>query len=405
MAPEFEEAAAATQGLAKFVKVDSTEETDLAKEFKISVYPTIKAFEDGEPVEFKGGRTADTMIDWVKKMTEPHTTTIESRIDLEAFKERAEVVVVAFLPSKGCHEARQWDHYAREHRQRNEFGIVYDSELAKAEGANVPGLIVYKDFDNKKDISESFDINTASAFIRECSFKMFDLLGPNNYRDYMNRGLPIAWLFLDPEDDAASESAKAKLASIAPQYLNRLSFVYVCGQQRKEMAVKFALSGEKYPAFAIDDGEHYAFDESLSVESPELEQFIADYVDGKLLPSIKSEDLPEQATVDGLTTIVGSNFKEVVFDESKTVFVKFYAPWCGFCKKMTPDYEQLAKTYENDRRVVVSKINVLANDVPKEFGVTTFPALFVVKAATNELVEYTGSKNATSMSDFLKEQL
>ena len=358
-------------------------------------------------------------------MTEPTTVTIESKIELEAFKVTNEVVVVAYLPSKDCHEAKQWAHYTREHRQRNEFGVVYDSELAKSEGANVPGLIVYKDFDNKKDISENFDIKSACSFIRECSFKVFDLLGPNNYRAYIERGLPVAWLFLNPDDEATSESAKTKLAAIAPQYLNKLSFVYVCGQQRKEMAVKFALSGEKYPAFAIDDGEHYAFDESLSVESPELEQFISNYASGKLLPSIKSEDPPQTQTVDGISTLVGTNFKEVVFDESKTVFVKFYAPWCGFCKKMTPDYEELAKTFESDNRVIISRINVLENDVPKEFGVTTFPALFVVKSTTNEvcllfqrykknyfsikktqqLVEYTGEKTASKMTDFLTEQM
>ena len=27
--------------------------------------------------------------------------------------------------------------------------------------------------------------------------------------------------------------------------------------------------------------------------------------------------------------VVGDNFEEIVMDESKYVFVEFYAPWCG----------------------------------------------------------------------------
>jgi protein disulfide-isomerase A1 len=52
------------------------------------------------------------------------------------------------------------------------------------------------------------------------------------------------------------------------------------------------------------------------------------YADGSLVPFYKSEEIPEPN--DGpVRVIVGKNFEDVVLDQSKAVFLKVYAPWCG----------------------------------------------------------------------------
>lgn len=42
--------------------------------------------------------------------------------------------------------------------------------------------------------------------------------------------------------------------------------------------------------------------------------------------------------------------------EDKPVLVDYWAPWCGYCRRIAPAYEKVAEEYGED--IVIAKVNI-----------------------------------------------
>ena len=66
-----------------------------------------------------------------------------------------------------------------------------------------------------------------------------------------------------------------------------------------------------------------------------MRAFLEQYEKGELTNFVKSAEPPEFN--DGpVKVVVGKTFDQLVLDETKDVFIEFYAPWCGHCKSLEP---------------------------------------------------------------------
>lgn len=97
----------------------------------------------------------------------------------------------------------------------------------------------------------------------------------------------------------------------------------------------------------------------------------------------------------GVVSLTASTFKSKIGKGGYWI-VEFYAPWCGHCQKLKPEYEKLGKICDG-------LINVAAVDcdadksIAAEFGVKGFPTIKLLYASsTGSLsnIEYSGGRAA-----------
>ena len=115
-------------------------------------------------------------------------------------------------------------------------------------------------------------------------------------------------------------------------------------------------------------------------------------------PEQPEEEDPDSAVV----VLTEENFDQVVMDSSKSVFVMFYAPWCGHCKKMKPDLEKVAKHYRGEQRVVIAKLDCTTQGaVATRFGVKAFPTLKYFPAGDKQGLAYEKGRDPWSLIDHI----
>lgn len=149
----------------------------------------------------------------------------------------------------------------------------------------------------------------------------------------------------------------------------------------------------------------YPYDQSQEVSTEAIEKYVERFLDGDVKPELKSEAIPETQD-EPVYVLVGKEFDQVVYDDSKDVFLELYATWCGHCKRLKPTWDSLGEHFAAIKdRVTIAKMEATQNDIPPSapFKVSSFPTIKFKPAGTRDFMDYSGDRSLESLIAFVNE--
>jgi protein disulfide-isomerase A1 len=347
-------------------KVDATENKELAERFGIQGFPTLHWFVGGERSDYTGGRTTDTIVEWITKRTGP----VSEEVDCAGLQAKIdeENLLLAWAGDLTGDLFEQFGAAAADPRIFEKFTVVHTSDASCADkiGLSKAGIgltrrfddspIAYTDEPNKQKIidwARSYSVPSLMVFSEEFIEPIF--------ADKQ----PALILFTEESgqgyQDVFAQAAKDQRGSI----LFVTSGVNDGIQAR--LGEFLGIANEDMPTLRLINPQEtmlkYTYEGDIqALTGDAIKDWVQEFKDGKLTPKLKSEPIPE-SNDEGVTVIVGESWDSIVNDPEKDVLVKYYAPWCGHCKALAPVWDQLGDDVKDIPDLVVAKFDATANEV------------------------------------------
>jgi len=392
-------------------KVDATENGELAQQFGVRGYPTLKIFKNGQVSDYEGGRTESTIVNYMKKKAGVAAKTLTSVEEVEAFISSEDAVFFGFFEDTSSAVAQEFLKVA---------GKLDDYPAAMASSAEIKSkyevtgeaVVVFKKFDegrNDMAVTSESKMEEIESFVGANTMRLIETFSDDRAKFIFNGPTKIhALIFADPEADGYA-ALETEIAAAAKEHRGEVLYVVVPAKESRVYDF-FGRDASSNPGMVISDmrgeGKMLKYGHTGEMTSSSMTAFVKDMLAGKVEPELKSEELSEDDTTGPVVVVKGKSFKEIVMDSDKDVLLEFYAPWCGHCKALAPVYEELGEKLSGVDSVVIAKVDATNNDVvhPK-VNVKGFPTLYFFPGNDKDSpVQYQGGRTLDAMLEYLTEK-
>eukprot|EP01017_Pseudomicrothorax_dubius_P035105 TRINITY_DN4878_c0_g5_i1.p1 TRINITY_DN4878_c0_g5~~TRINITY_DN4878_c0_g5_i1.p1 ORF type:complete len:485 (-),score=132.86 TRINITY_DN4878_c0_g5_i1:42-1496(-) len=411
LAPEYAKAAKTLKALQPpipLAKVDATVEKALKERFELKTYPMIRFFMNGKSVEYNRSRTANEIVNWVKRRTLPPSIELKTVNEAEKFIADSQVAVILF----GGEGTSAYETYVTEARIFDDisFGHTSSVDIASKYGVDLsaPRVVLFKKFDEgRADFTGPLETEDLRNFLDINEVPIVQPFTTKTVKKIFSNNNPALILFR--EDDTASKNAEAALRQAAER-IQRKIIISVSGVRDplgKHLADYVTIAEADIPTIRIIDPAHEELHKFIlegDINANSIVKFYEDWASKLLKPHYRSEEIPETNN-EPVKVVVGKSFKDFVMDERRDVLVEFYAPWCNHCKRLAPTYEAVAKRVSHIQNLVIAKIDASANEIEGQ-RVAGFPTIKFYPA-NNKLnpIDFKGERTEEGFVKFLKEHM
>ena len=121
---------------------------------------------------------------------------------------------------------------------------------------------------------------------------------------------------------------------------------------------------------------------------------------GDVVAPAEAVDKKAITAVKGVAELTDDNFEGAT--ATGVTFVKFYAPWCGHCKRLQPVWEELAEAFDSNRDVTIAKMDCTDSvKVCTKQGVRGYPTLLLYTSGSKS-AKHAGSRSIDDLVEYVQ---
>lgn len=391
LAPEFERAASVLKNnepkivLAEFDC--SADGKATCNTYQVKGYPTLKVFVKGE-LSFGYDGPRKTAGDIIKYMNDKFASILRELKTVEEFDDCLygfDNFVMGFFDEEGSPSDEAFKELFNSQKDHFKFARTYANKLLTKYGYR-NDIVIFRAYKLETKLEQSqvqFEGNFTLYELR--SWLTSNYHGLVGFRtetniEQFNAPLVIIYGEIDfsgkPTDTRYYRNRAMTVAKKFTTGKRKVTFVLSDARDFRQEIIDFSLdpAAEKPLVAARDASQRrYALRTEFSMET--LEQFVEDMLNGTIEPFIKSDPIPVED--DGpIKTVVTKNFDKIMYDRMKDVVLMLDADWCIICKTIVKKLEKIAKKLKDEKDIVIARIDVTTNEVPRPYFVKGYPSIY-----------------------------
>ncbi|PVD38973.1 hypothetical protein C0Q70_01598 [Pomacea canaliculata] len=276
-------------GRVTFAKVDCDREVTIASNYRISKYPTLKLFRNGQVVkkEYRGQRSVDAIVSFIRdELKDPviEHANLDEMDELETKKRH----IIGYFESKDSENYRTFVRVASVLRDDCQLHAAF-GPVSAPERTGGDSLIFRPPNTQRQDVVYTGSINNFEQLYQWAFDKCVPLVREitfENAEELTEEGLPFLILFHHPDDEQIVETFNKEVVKQLIGEKSNVNFLIADGTKFTHPLHHLGKKIDDLPVLAIDSFRHmYIFPHNVKtdLEKPGLlKQFIDDLHSGKL---------------------------------------------------------------------------------------------------------------------------